>query len=175
MNSKYVFTIVAFVFAFAISAMAQDADSKYATNLLKPGTEAPDFTLNDLNGKSHKLSSLRGNYVVLDFWASWCSDCRKDMPEMKRLYERYGKEVQFVGISFDDKKENWEKYVQSNELKWLQVSELKKWKDTGISKAYNISWLPTMYVLDREGKVVLSTVMIEKVAAKLEEEFVPAS
>lgn len=169
MNSKYLFTIMAFVFSFAISAMAQDADSKYATNLLKPGNQAPDFTLNDPDGNTHKLSSLRGKYVVLDFWASWCPDCRKDMPEMKRLYKLYGEKVQFVGVSFDDKKENWENYVKSNGLEWLQVSELKKWKETDISKAYNISWLPSMYILDPEGKVVLSTVMIEKVADQLKE------
>lgn len=169
MKIKHFFILMVSVFSFAATAMAQDADSKYATELLKPGSMAPDFTLNDPDGNSHKLSSLRGNYVVLDFWASWCSDCRKDMPEMKRLYDLYGKKVRFVGISFDDKPENWKKYIESNHLEWLQVSELKKWKETNISGLYKIQWIPTMYILDREGKVVLSTVMIEKVAAKLKE------
>lgn len=166
---KRYFIFMTLMLSVFVSAAAQDVDSKYAINLLKPGSAAPDFTMNSLDGKSHTLSDLQGQYVMLDFWASWCGDCRKDIPEMKRLHELYGKEVRFIGVSFDDKKENWEKCVTSNGLDWLQLSELKKWKDTKVSKLYNIQWIPTMYILSPDGKVVLSTVMIEKVEAKLKE------
>ena len=74
----------------------QDDDAKYATELLKPGTEAPDFALATPDGKTVKLSDMRGKYVVLDFWGSWCGWCIKGMPEMKKYYEKYninGKEV----------------------------------------------------------------------------------
>lgn len=169
MNIRQFFVFTALFLLCAVGVVAQDADSKYATELLKPGTSAPDFTLNDLDGNRHSLSSLRGNYVVLDFWASWCPDCRKDTPELKRLYSLYGKNVRFVSISFDDKPENWKKYVTANQMEWLQLSELKKWKETEISKQYSIHWIPSMYVIDREGNIILSTVMIEKVAAKLKE------
>ena len=78
----------------------KDLDAKYATNMLKPGTRAPEFKLKTYDAKEIKLSQYRGSYVVLDFWASWCPDCRRDIPAMKALYEQfrdYG--VQFVGIS----------------------------------------------------------------------------
>ena len=90
------------------TAMAQDLDSKYATNLLKPGTVAPDFTLRTADEKDIKLRAFRGNYVVLDFWASWCSDCRKDIPAMKQLWSDFmDYNVRIIGISFDTSKEAW--------------------------------------------------------------------
>lgn len=169
MNIHRILFLMAFVLSYAIGIGAQDLDSKYATELLQPGSPAPDFTLTDMDGKSYSFSSFRGQYVVLDFWASWCPDCRNDIPEMKRLHELYGKNVQFIGISFDDKKENWKNCVESNEMNWIHLSELKKWKETDISNLYNIKWLPTTYIIDKEGNVILSTVMIDKVASKLEE------
>lgn len=169
MGIKRIFVFIAFVMTFAINAIAEDLDSLYATDMLKPGTAAPDFTLNDLDGKSHSLSSLKGSYVVLDFWASWCPDCRKDIPEMKRLYKLYGKDVKFVSVSFDDKKESWKNCVETNGMDWLHLSELKKWKETSLSPLYKIKWLPSTYILDRNGNIILSTVMIEKVAEKLKE------
>ncbi|MCD8296060.1 MAG: TlpA family protein disulfide reductase [Prevotella sp.] len=164
-------TIFLLTLALAItsSVMAEDADSLYAKGLLQPGAAAPEFTLNDIDGTSHTLASLRGNYVVLDFWASWCPDCRKDVPRMKELHEQYGNVATFVSISFDDNKDNWSKYVKENGMDWLHLSELKKWKETEISKLYNIKWIPATYILDRNGDIILATVMIEKVAEKLKE------
>jgi thiol-disulfide isomerase/thioredoxin len=98
--------LMASVLTIGAQETAEDVDAKYAANLLKPGTEAPDFTIqNNDSVKDVKLSDFRGKYVVLDFWASWCPDCRKDMPEVKALYEQFGKKgVQFIGISFDTDK-----------------------------------------------------------------------
>lgn len=166
---KKLIFMAAFAIMTVLGAAAQDADSRYATELLKPGTEAPDFTLKDINGTEHTLSQLRGNYVVLDFWASWCPDCRKDVPMLKELYAKYGERIKFVSVSFDDKKENWKNYVEANGMNWLNVSELKKWKETQISQMYKIKWIPAMYLIDRQGKIILSTVMIEKMADKLKE------
>ena len=90
-----------------ISSLAQwgpqkDFDDKYATELVKTGTKAPDFKLKTSEGKTLKLSSFKGKYVVLDFWASWCPDCRKDIPEVQRMYNKFhAKGVEFVGVSFD--------------------------------------------------------------------------
>ena len=155
--------------ALTVDAVAQDADERYAKDLLQPGTEAPDFTLATPDGALYSLSSLRGSYVVLDFWASWCPDCRKDVPVLKELYAKYGRTVKFVSVSFDDDKDKWTRYVNANGMDWLNVSELKKWKETDISKRYNIKWIPSMYIVDRQGRIVLSTVMVEKLAAKLKE------
>ena len=109
MNIKRTVTLAAMTIMLAVSAAAQqqDADARYAKELLQPGTEAPDFTLPAPDGTSHTLSSLRGSYVVLDFWASWCPDCRKDIPAMKELHDKYGQRIKFVSISFDDKKDAW--------------------------------------------------------------------
>lgn len=152
-----------------MATFAQDIDSLYAKDLLPAGTTAPDFALTTIDGKKLSLSDNMGHYQVLDFWASWCGDCRKDIPAMKELYNRFRTAVTFIGISFDDKKENWNNCVQKNEMNWLHVSELKKWKETEISQLYKIKWLPTMYLISPAGKVILATTQIEKLAAKLEE------
>ena len=88
---------------------------------------------------------------------------------LKELYAKYGERIKFVSVSFDDKKENWKNYVEANGMDWLNVSELKKWKETQISQMYKIKWIPAMYLIDRQGKIILSTVMIEKMADKLKE------
>lgn len=92
---------------------------------MQPGTQAPDFTLAAPDGTHHSLSSMRGSYVVLDFWASWCPDCRKDIPAMKQLHAEYGQTVRFVSVSFDDKRDNWTACINSNGMDWLHLSELK--------------------------------------------------
>lgn len=152
----------------AQDAAVGDEDSKYATELLKPGTEAPDFALQTPDGKTVKLSDYRGKYVVLDFWASWCPDCVKDIPNIKRLYADYKERgIEFIGVSFDDNKEKWASALAKHGIEYTQVSELKKWKTTEISSAYNIKWIPTLYLISPEGKVVLGTVMSEKIAGEL--------
>lgn len=154
------------------TAMAQDLDSKYATNLLKPGTVAPDFTLRTADEKDIKLRAFRGNYVVLDFWASWCSDCRKDIPAMKQLWSDFmDYNVRIIGISFDTSKETWvNTYWDKYQMNWTQVSELRKWKkETKIDRLYHVDWIPTMYLIDPNGRIVLGTVEIEKLRATLEE------
>ena len=149
----------------------KDLDAKYAVNMLKPGTRAPEFRLKTYDGREITLSQYRGSYVVLDFWASWCPDCRRDIPAMKALYEQfrdYG--VEFVGISFDTDRELWAKtYWGKYQMHWTQVSELKKFrKNTVIDQQYKIDWIPSMYLVDPDGKIVMGTVDINKLKAKLE-------
>lgn len=155
-----------------VNMMAQeDLDAKYGAELLKPGTEAPDFTLRALLGEKLELSKMRGGYVVLDFWASWCGDCRKDMPAMSALSRTYfDKGVQFVGVSFDTDSAAWYKCATDvYKLVGTQVSELKKWKETQVSKDYHINWIPTLYLLDPDGKVDLATVDEAKLEKRLQQ------
>jgi peroxiredoxin len=155
--------------SLSMSVMAQDLDSLYAKTLLKPGETAPAFTLNKINGGQLSLSDLRGKYVLLDFWASWCPDCRKDIPKIDSLIHTYGSDsLVFVGVSFDTDKTAWTDCVNGNSMYWYQVSELKKWKETQISKDYGISWIPATYLIDPDGKVVLGTVMVEKMEKALQ-------
>ncbi len=166
---KQILFLTTFFTCLASVALAQDADEKYATELLKAGTEAPDFTLKTADGTEVSLSDFRGMLVVLDFWASWCPDCRKDIPEMRRLHEKYGDKVAFVSVSFDTDKAKWTKCIEDHEMVWTHVSPLAKWKETEVSKAYHVNWIPSMYVIDAEGRIVLGTVMIEKVEKRLKE------
>lgn len=141
----------------------QDPDVQYGAQLLKPGSVAPEFRLKGLDGKELALSDFRGKYVVLDFWASWCGDCRRDIPNIKALYEKYSpKGVEFVGVSFDDNAERWQNAIKEFGLKYHQVSELKKWKTTDIYAAYGIKWIPTIYIIGPDGKVKLATVLSER-------------
>lgn len=148
----------------------QDDDAKYATELLKAGTLAPDFQLATPAGQTVSLSDYKGKYIVLDFWASWCPDCRKDAPNIVAAYNEFkDRNVAFIGISFDTDKAAWENAIKKYEIKYTQVSELKKWKETTVSGKYNINWIPAMYLIDPEGKVVLGTVISEKLIKKLGE------
>ena len=147
-----------------------DFDTKYATELVKPGTVAPDFKMKTIDGKTFRLSSLKGKTVVLDFWASWCPDCRKDAPEVVRMYNEYHQQgVEFVGVSMDTDVEAWRKGCEALGIEFTQVSELKKFKETDIAKAYGVKWIPSMVVIDKEGKVALSTVLTYKVDKYLKE------
>lgn len=159
------------ILAAIVNIQAQDLDAQYAKDLLKAGTSAPDFTLRTADGKDIKLNTYRGNYVVLDFWASWCPDCRKDIPAMKELWREFmDYNVRIIGVSFDTNKDAWVKtYWEKYQMNWTQVSELKKWKkETVIDRLYKVNWIPTMYLIDPNGKIVLGTVQIEKLRETLE-------
>lgn len=173
---KRTLALIALSLAFSLGTRAQepqsgvDPDIEYAADLLKPGTKVPDFTLLTPEGKELTLSQFKGKIVVLDFWASWCPDCRKELPAIEEAYEKYGNEgVVFIGVSFDDNKDKWTGAIKDYGLGYHQVSELKKWKQTDISPLYRIKWIPTLYVIDRKGKVALGTVVTEKMVSKLEE------
>lgn len=142
------------------SAASQDPDSLYAKNLLAVGTEAPSFP-----------ALKKGVWTVLDFWATWCPDCRREIPTVKEMNQKYGTRAKFIGVSMDTDKTKLENYTQANGVDWEQYSEFKKWKETQISKDYNISWLPSMYLIDPEGKIAYATVLAERMTKKLAEIF----
>lgn len=154
--------------ASAQTASGEDPDKQYATELVKPGTQAPSLAGKALDGTYFSLAKLKGNYVVLDFWASWCPDCRKDAPNVVRMYQKYkGKKVKFVGVSFDTDATAWKAAVDRYGMTYTHVSDLKKMRESAYSKAFGVKWIPSMIVVDPKGKVVLSTVVSEKVDAFL--------
>ena len=118
----------------------KDMDTKYATELIQPGSVAPDFKMQTIDGKKFQFSKFaKGKTVVLDFWASWCPDCRKDAPEVVRMQQAYKQHgIEFVGVSMDTDVEAWKKAVEQFGIAYTQVSELKKFKDTDIAKAYGV-------------------------------------
>lgn len=149
----------------------KDMDSKYATELIQPGTQAPDFTMQTPDGKKFQFVKwAKGKTVVLDFWASWCPDCRKDAPEVVRMYEAYKQHgIEFLGISMDTDVEAWKKAINQFGIAYPQVSELKKFKETAIAQAYGVKWIPSMVVVGPDGEIKLSTVLTYKVDKYLKE------
>ena len=154
--------------AIGLFAQEQDPDLQYATELLKPGTSAPDFTLKDINGNSVSLRDFQGRKVVLVFWASWCPDCRAEVPALKELQAKSDpRKVAFVAVSFDRTKEAWEKYVKENEMTGVQLFENAPRKESFVNDAYHVKWIPSLYLIDEKGKVALSTVVLDKVVKAL--------
>lgn len=148
-----------------------DADTQYATQLLQPGMTVPNFKLTDNYGKKKQLAKLiKGKYTVLDFWASWCPDCRKDFPNIQRIrqtFEPMG--VQFIGISFDNDAGKWRNAISQYQLNYTQVSDLVTMRDSEVAKTFGVKWIPSMILIGKDGKVILSTVLSDKLEKKLAE------
>ena len=146
----------------------EELDRKYAATLLQPGADAPGFTLNDLAGKAVSLSDFRGKTVVLVFWASWCPDCRAEVPQLKEMFAAADPEkVCFVSVSFDREFDTLKQFVAENQLPGIQLFDPAGKKDSAIGAAYGVQWIPSLYLINPEGKVALSTVIASKVAAAL--------
>ena len=165
--------LLAFAFADVHAQVVLDFDETYAQELLKPGTPAPDFQLQTPDGKTLKFSDFaKGKYVVIDFWASWCPDCRKDLPEIIRLYNQFHENgVEFLGVSFDTDKEKWTDYIAKSGVPYPQVSELKRMNQSEVAKAYGVRWIPSIYLIGPDGKVLVSTVLSYKIEKKLYDVF----
>lgn len=126
-----------------------------AAQRLKPGAEAPDFTLPDTADNDFSLSSLRGKYVVLDFWGSWCIWCIKGFPELKRCYERYKGKLEIVGIDCSDSREKWLEAIEKHELPWINVLDTREGRPAEmIDNVYGIGAYPTKILIDPEGRIV---------------------
>ena len=168
MIMRKVFVMIAVLTGMVGTMMAQGLDEKYATDLLPVGTLALDLI--DPMDSIHRIADFHGRCVVLDFFATWCSDCRKDLPEMKKLYMTYDMEgVEFLGVSFDTDFSVLQAFMDKESLPWRVISDLKKMKESKMAKDYHIQWIPTMYLLDTEGRVLLATIEIDKLKAKLAE------
>lgn len=169
MKIKLFLSLAAALLLGAVSLRAQEAkdlDPQYAKDLIKSG-QAPDFTLPGTDGKTYSLKDFRGKTLIIDFWATWCPDCREEMPQLLDLQKklRGRKDIVMVGISFDTDPAKLEAYVKEQGIGWLQLSDFKSKKESAISEAYHIQWIPTKYVIGPDGKVLLATVMQDKVDA----------
>ena len=121
---------------------------------LKPGVTAPEINLPQVDGTPLALSSLRGKYVLIDFWASWCGPCRQENPEVVRLYNRYkDKGFEIYGVSLDESKEQWRSAIQKDGLPWRHVSDLKGAAGVAI-QLYDVQTIPKTVLLDKEGKII---------------------
>ena len=133
------------------------------------GSVMPNFTLKTPDGKDISLKDFKGKYVLVDFWASWCGPCLREMPNVVKLYkECKGKNFEIFGVSLDNKKDAWVKAIKANGMKWPQGSDLKGWGSEP-ARLCNVSAIPFMVLLDPDGKVIAIDLRGEQLHAKVKE------
>ena len=144
---------MAAAYYFTKQSVDKQAKQKEQEKKLNNGAEAPDFTLKDLNGNDFKLSSLRGKYVILDFWGSWCGWCIKALPDLKECYNKHKDSGKFEIVSVDcrDTEDKWKAAVKQHDMTWTQV---KSEKQDDLPTLYGVPGYPTFIIINPEGKII---------------------
>lgn len=136
----------------SIKQAQQELEQQKKLERLQSGSvTAPDFTLPDLKGKNVSLSSLRGKWVIIDFWGAWCVWCIKGMPELKNAYEKYAGKLEIIGVDCGDTIETWKSAVDKYKLPWIHVFN---GDSNRILEEYGVSGFPTKVIVNPEGKIV---------------------
>lgn len=161
--------LLAFAVVACLFSCSSDDEDDVTSKLLQVGTEAPDFTLvtdDEYNGM--KLSSFRGKRVVIEFWRSSCPDCRSVTNAVKSLYESYASDdLVFMGVSFDKDIDEWQSYVEKNNMSWIQYHDENLDTSKSLKLIYGINWVPTFYVIDENGLVEYATIEVKDLSNKL--------
>ncbi|WP_204336815.1 peroxiredoxin family protein [Cryomorpha ignava] len=151
--------------------IAQLENKKKAESAFGPGAVAPDIVLPSPEGKEIALSSLRGNYVLIDFWASWCKPCRIENPNVVKMYNKYSDDnFEIFGVSLDKDRAKWIEAIAADKLTWPQVSDLGFW-NSAAAQLYNVRSIPYTVLLDPEGKIIATKLRGQALEAKMESIF----
>ena len=129
---------------------------------IQPGAEAPEIDLVDGQGKKVSLKDFRGKKLLIDFWASWCPDCRKASPELVALYKEYkDKGLEILSVSLDEDTNAWQAAINKDQYTWPQVLAKGVWKSNA-AQTYALRWIPTAILLDKDGKILKRTIHVEE-------------
>ncbi|SMD37996.1 Peroxiredoxin [Reichenbachiella faecimaris] len=170
----------AFLDSLAQKYQKELPNSSYTNELVKKveayrklavGSPAPEISLPNPAGEIVSLSSFKGKYVMIDFWAAWCRPCRAENPNVVRMYQTYGgKGFEILGVSLDRQKESWVKAIAEDQLTWAQVSDLKYFESEA-AQLYQINSIPATYLIGPDGTIIAKNLRGAELEAKLKEIF----
>jgi peroxiredoxin len=142
-----------------------------AINRIGIGAQAPEIELPNPDGDTTSLSSLKGKYVLVDFWASWCHPCRVENPHLVNVYEKYHSQgFEIFQVSLDKKKSAWVEAIEKDRLDWIHVSDLKYW-NSAPAKLYQVQSIPANFLVDKQGKIIAKNLRGEQLEAELSKIF----
>lgn len=171
MKNSIAFSLTLFAFILTLSTFAQDDNENIGVNT---GQFAPEIQLPNPDGDKISLSSLRGKVVLIDFWAAWCSPCRRENPHLVKAYENYkdkdftiGNGFDIYAVSLDKSRDKWENAIKEDKLPWTQVSDLKYWHSPYVN-LYKIKGIPFNFLIDEDGRIIAKNLRGEKLKNTLE-------
>lgn len=163
-----------YVNAYRATSMGEVARLDYdlkRNSTFTAGMEAPDLAGETPEGTQYALSQMRGKYVLVDFWASWCGPCRREMPNVKAVYEKYkDKGFDVLGVSLDREAGAWKKAIETDGLPWHHISDLKGWNSEH-AKLYSVTSIPQTLLVDKDGKIIVRNLRGPQLEEKLKEVF----